>query len=89
MLKAVFGPTSGKTLKARSVILPTLLPGKSSCWGAPRDRDRGRSRDRGRGRDKDRAAGGQNQMRNAGPAGRSAVEELPPAAGGPDDDIPF
>lgn len=32
---------------------------------------------------------GQGQMRNAGPAGRSAVEELPPSAGVPDDDIPF
>jgi len=34
-------------------------------------------------------AGGQNQVRNAGPSGRPAVEELPPAPGGPDDDIPF
>lgn len=35
------------------------------------------------------AAGGQNQMRNAGAAGRSAVEELPANTGAPDDDIPF
>lgn len=34
-------------------------------------------------------AGGQNQMRSAGPAGRSATEELPANTGGPDDDIPF
>lgn len=35
------------------------------------------------------AGGGQAQMRNAGPAGRSAVEELPANTGAPDDDIPF
>ncbi len=35
------------------------------------------------------AAAGQNQVRNAGPAGRSAVEELPANTGAPDDDIPF
>ncbi|MGC8492623.1 MAG: single-stranded DNA-binding protein [Syntrophobacteraceae bacterium] len=35
------------------------------------------------------AAGGQNQMRSSGPAGRSAVEELPANTGAPDDDIPF
>jgi single-strand DNA-binding protein len=35
------------------------------------------------------ASGGQNQMRSAGPAGRSAVEELPANTGAPDDDIPF
>ncbi len=36
-------------------------------------------------------AGGQNQnqMRKPGPAGRTAMEELPPNAGPPDDDIPF
>jgi single-strand DNA-binding protein len=34
-------------------------------------------------------AGGQNQTRSAGPAGRSATEELPANTGGPDDDIPF
>jgi single-strand DNA-binding protein len=34
-------------------------------------------------------AGGQSQTRSAGPAGRSAVEELPPISGPPDDDIPF
>jgi single-strand DNA-binding protein len=35
-------------------------------------------------------AGDRNQMRNPGPAGRSAVEELPARTGGPpDDDIPF
>ncbi len=34
--------------------------------------------------------GDRNQMRNPGPAGRSAVEELPANPGGPpDDDIPF
>ena len=32
---------------------------------------------------------GQGQARNAGAAGRSAVEELPANTGGPDDDIPF
>lgn len=35
------------------------------------------------------AAGGQNQMRNSGAAGRSAVEELPANTGAPDDEIPF
>src|SRR5208337_2375884 len=34
-------------------------------------------------------AGSQSQTRSAGPAGRSAVEELPPISGPPDDDIPF
>jgi single-strand DNA-binding protein len=34
-------------------------------------------------------AGGRSQMRSAGPAGRSAMEELPPNTGAPDDDIPF
>ena len=34
-------------------------------------------------------AGHQGQARNAGPAGRTAVEELPPNMGPPDDDIPF
>ncbi len=34
-------------------------------------------------------AGGQNHARNPGPAGRSAVEELPANTGAPDDDIPF
>jgi single-strand DNA-binding protein len=33
--------------------------------------------------------GHQGQARNAGPAGRTAVEELPPNMGPPDDDIPF
>jgi single-strand DNA-binding protein len=33
--------------------------------------------------------GGQNPVKNAGPAGRSAVEELPANTGPPDDDIPF
>ena len=33
--------------------------------------------------------GGQEQTRNAGPAGRSAAEELPADTGPPDDDIPF
>jgi single-strand DNA-binding protein len=35
------------------------------------------------------AAPGREQVRNAGPAGRSAVEELPANSGPPDDDIPF
>ncbi len=34
-------------------------------------------------------SGGQNQMRKPGPAGRTAVEELPPNIGAPEDDIPF
>ena len=50
----------------------------------------GQSQSQGQGRGQGQGpAGSQNQTRNAGPAGRSAVEELPPASGGPDDDIPF
>jgi single-strand DNA-binding protein len=48
----------------------------------------GQSQGQGQGQSQGPAAG-QNTMRNAGPAGRSAMEELPANTGAPDDDIPF
>ncbi len=58
--------------------------GQSQGQGQGQSQGQGQGQSQGQG-----PAGGQNQMRNAGPAGRSAVEELPPRTGAPDDDIPF
>src|SRR5208337_1096571 len=53
------------------------LLGSAEGQGQSQGQGQGQSRGQGPG-------GGQNQTRNAGPAGRSAVEELPPSSGMPD-----
>jgi single-strand DNA-binding protein len=55
-------------------------------WQQGQAQGQGQAQNYGQGQ----AQGGhQGQTRNAGPAGRTAVEELPPNMGPPDDDIPF
>jgi single-strand DNA-binding protein len=67
---------------AREIQL--LGSGEGQGQGQSHGQGQGQSQGQGQG-----PAGGQNQMRNAGPAGRSAMEELPANTGAPDDDIPF
>jgi single-strand DNA-binding protein len=50
--------------------------------GSPEGQSQGQGQAQGTGGDR-------NQMKNAGTAGRSAVEDLPAHIGPPDDDIPF
>ena len=66
------------------------LLGSSEGQGQSQGQGQGQGRGQQETASRQGSAGDRNQMRNPGPAGRSAVEELPAHTGGPpDDDIPF
>ncbi|MFZ0930518.1 MAG: single-stranded DNA-binding protein [Syntrophobacteraceae bacterium] len=69
---------------AREIQL--LGSGEGQGHGQSQGQGQGQSQSQGQGQG---PSGGQDQTRNAGPAGRSPMEELPANTGGPDDDIPF